>query len=70
MSRILPGNENTLLHTYPYNPNSPPEKIDFGKENPDSHSLRRGLRYGALSDTRTDNTPNNETDWHYLTPGH
>ena len=33
MSRILPGNENTLLHTHPYNLNSQPEKIDFGKEN-------------------------------------
>jgi len=36
MSKILSGNENTFLHTDPYNFNNPPEKIDFGKENPDS----------------------------------
>ena len=67
MSRILLGDENTLLHTHPYNFNSPPEKTDLGKENPDSHSLRHGLRNGALSGTRTDITPENETDRHYLT---
>jgi len=48
MSRILPGDENALLHTHPYNFNSPPEKTDFGKEDPESHSLRNGLRNGAL----------------------
>ena len=44
MPRTLPGDENTLLHTHPYNFNSPPEKTDLGKENPESHSLRYGLR--------------------------
>jgi len=70
MSRILPGDENTLLHTHPYNFNSPPEKTDLGKENPESHSLRYGVRNGALFGTRTGITPKNETDWHYLTPGY
>ena len=69
MPKILPGDENTLLHTYPYNFNSPPEKTDPGKENPEPHSLRYGLRNGALYGTRTRINPKNETDWHYLTPG-
>jgi len=50
--------------------NSPPKKTNPGKENPDSRSLRHVLRNGALSGTRTDITPENETDWYYLTPGH
>ena len=32
MSRILPGDENTLLHTHSYNLDSPPEKTDLRKE--------------------------------------
>jgi len=32
MSKTLPGDKNTLLHTYPYNLNSPSEKIDLGKK--------------------------------------
>ena len=69
MSRILSGDENTLLHTHPYNFNSPPEKTDLGEENSEPHSLRYDLRNGALYDTRTRSIPKNETDWHYLTPG-
>jgi len=30
MSRILPGDENNLLHTYSYNLIVPPEKTDLG----------------------------------------
>ena len=57
MSRILPGDANTLLHTHPYNFDSPPKKTDLGKENPESHSIRYGLRNRALYGTRTGITP-------------
>jgi len=69
MPRILPGDENTLLHTHPYNFYSPPEKTDLGKENSEPHSLRHGLRNGALYGSRTRIIPKNGSDWHYLTPG-
>jgi len=69
MSGILPGDENTLLHTHPFNFNSQLEKTDLGKENPEPHSLRHGLRNGALYGSRTRIIPKNETDWRYLTPG-
>ena len=32
MSKILPGDQNPLLHTHPYNLNSPLKKIDPGKK--------------------------------------
>jgi len=70
MPKILSGDENTLLHTHPYNLNSPPEKTDLGKENPEPHPLRYCLRNGALYGTRTRMNPKNETDRHHLTPGH
>jgi len=70
MPKILSVDENTLLNTHPYDFNSPPEKIDLGKENPEPHPLRYCLRNGDLNGTRTRINPKNETDRHHLTPGH
>jgi len=70
MSKTLLGDKNTLLHTHPYNLNSPFEKIDLGGKNPEPHPLRHCLRLGARYDTRTLIYPRYETDRHHLTPGH
>jgi len=69
MSKILPGDKNTFLHTYPYSINSPPEKIDPGEKNSVSHPLRYYLRPGAIHVARTPTYPGNDTDRHHFTPG-
>jgi len=70
MSNTLPGDKNTLLHTHPYNLNSPLEKIDPEEKNSEPHPLRHYLRLGALYDARTLTYPQYEIDRHHLTPGH
>ena len=70
MPKTLQGDENTLLHTHPYNLNSPLEKIDPGEKNSEPYPLRHYLRFGALYDARTLTYPGYETDRHHLTPGH
>ena len=70
MSKTLPGDKNTLLHTHPYNLNSPLEKIDPGEINSEPYPLRHYLRLGAFHDARTLTYPGHETDRHHLTPGH
>ena len=69
MPKILPGDENTLLHTHPHNPNRPLEKTDLGIENPEPHSFRNDLRNGALYGSWTRNLPKNETAWRNHTSG-
>jgi len=70
MSKTLPGDKNTLLHTRPYNRNSPLEKIDPGEKNTETHPLRHYLKPGALHNTRLFTYPGHETDRHHFTPGH
>jgi len=50
MSKALPGDEITLLHTHPYNLSSPLEKIDPGIKNSEPYPLRHYLKLGALRD--------------------
>jgi len=70
MSKTLPGDEITFLHTHPYNLNSPLEKIDPGEKNSEPYPFQRYLKLGALHDARTLTYPGHETDRHHLTPGH
>jgi len=69
MPKTLPGDENILLHTHPYNLNSPLEKIDSGEKNSEPYPLRHYLRLGALYNARTLTYPGYEPDRHHLTQG-
>jgi len=70
MSKTLPGDKNTLLHTHPYNLNCPLGKIDPGEKNTATYHLRHYLKPGALHDARLPNYPGHETDRHHFTPGY
>ena len=70
MSKTLPGDKTPLLHTHPYNLNSPLEKTGPGEKNSETDPLRHYLRLGALHDARTLTYPGHERDRYHLTPGH
>ena len=69
MPKIMPGNENTLLHTHSHNPHRPLEKTDLGIENPEPHPFQNDLRNGTLYGSWTRNLPKNETAWRNYTSG-